>query len=36
MSLSLNGADLLGAAISSVDWYELADAWIQNVSEQVS
>ena len=26
--------DLLGAALSSVDWYELADAWIQNLSEQ--
>lgn len=26
-------SDLLGAALSSVDWYELADAWITNVSE---
>lgn len=29
-------ADLLSASLSSVDWYELADAWIENVSEQVS
>lgn len=29
-------SDLLGAALSSVDWYELADAWIENVSEQVT
>lgn len=27
-------ADLLGAALSSVDWYELADAWIKTVAEQ--
>ena len=26
--------DLLGAAFDRVDWYELADAWIQNLSEQ--
>ncbi len=29
-------SDLLGAALSEVDWNELADAWIENVSEQVS
>lgn len=29
-------ADLLGAALSDVDWYELADAWIENVQEQVA
>lgn len=29
-------ADLFGAALSSVDWHELADAWIENVSEQVN
>jgi hypothetical protein len=29
-------ADLFGAALSSVDWHELADAWIENVSEQVA
>lgn len=28
-------ADLFGAAMSSVDWHELADAWIENVREQV-
>jgi hypothetical protein len=27
-------ADLLGAAFDAVNWYELADAWIQNLSEQ--
>ncbi len=27
-------SDLFGAALSSVDWNELADAWIQNLSEQ--
>lgn len=26
-------ADLFGAALSSVDWHELADAWIENHSE---
>jgi hypothetical protein len=26
-------SDLLGAALSSVDWYELADAWIENARE---
>jgi hypothetical protein len=29
-------SDLLGAALSSVDWHELADAWIENLSEQVA
>ena len=29
-------ADLLGAAFDSVNWYELADAWIQNVNEQTT
>jgi hypothetical protein len=29
-------SDLLGASLSEVDWHELADAWIENVSEQVS
>jgi hypothetical protein len=28
-------ADLFGAALSSVDWDELADAWITNVQEQI-
>ena len=28
--------DLLGAAFDSVNWYELADAWIQSVSEQTA
>jgi hypothetical protein len=28
-------ADLLNAALFEVDWHELADAWITNVSEQV-
>jgi hypothetical protein len=28
-------SDLLGASLSSVDWYELADVWIVNVAEQV-
>ncbi len=28
--------DLLGAALSDVDWDELANAWIEAVSEQVS
>ena len=28
-------ADLFGAALSSVDWDELADAWITNHAEQV-
>ena len=27
-------SDMFGAALSSVDWYELADAWIENVTEQ--
>lgn len=27
-------SDLLGYALSSVDWYEIADAWIENVNEQ--
>ena len=26
-------SDILGAALSDVDWYELADAWIQAASE---
>ncbi len=26
-------SDLLGASLSSVDWYELADAWIENFTE---
>jgi hypothetical protein len=29
-------SDMFGAALSSVDWYELADAWIENVREQVA
>ncbi len=29
-------SDLLGASLSSVDWYELAEAWIENVNEQVT
>ena len=29
-------ADLLGAALDSVNWYEIADAWIDAVAEQVS
>lgn len=29
-------SDLLGAALSSVDWYEIADAWIESVSEQAT
>ena len=28
-------ADLFGAALSSVDWHELADAWIENAADQV-
>ena len=28
--------DLLGAAFDSVNWYELADAWIENVAEQAT
>jgi hypothetical protein len=28
--------DLVGAALSAVNWYELADAWINNVREQVT
>jgi hypothetical protein len=27
-------SDLFGAALQSVDWYELADAWIDSVREQ--
>lgn len=27
-------ADLLGHALDSVDWYEIADAWIQTVNDQ--
>ena len=26
-------ADLLGYALESVDWYEIADAWIESVAE---
>ena len=26
-------SDLLGHALSSVDWYEIADNWIENVKE---
>ena len=29
-------ADLLGAAFDTVNWYELADAWIENVNEQAT
>jgi hypothetical protein len=29
-------SDLFGAALSAVNWYELADAWINNVREQVT
>jgi hypothetical protein len=29
-------ADLFGAALDSVDWDELADAWIENVREQIA
>ena len=29
-------ADLFGAALQSVDWNELAEAWIENVGEQVN
>lgn len=29
-------SDLLNAALSEVDWYELSDAWIENVAEQVA
>jgi hypothetical protein len=28
--------DMLGACWSRVNWYELADAWIENVKEQVA
>src|SRR5215471_5290881 len=28
-------ADLLGFALDQVDWYELADAWIKSVREEV-
>lgn len=28
-------ADLLGYALDQVDWYEIADAWIESVREQV-
>ena len=28
-------SDLLGASLSSVNWYELADAWIDNLTEIV-
>ncbi len=27
-------ADLLGYALDCVDWYEIADAWIESVNEQ--
>ena len=27
-------ADLLGYALDCVDWYEIADAWIEDVNEQ--
>lgn len=27
-------ADLLGYALDCVDWFELADAWIESVSEE--
>lgn len=29
-------ADLLGYALGEVDWHEVADAWIEQVQEQVS
>ncbi len=29
-------ADLLGYALEQVDWNEIADAWIENVREQVT
>ena len=29
-------SDLLGAALASVNWYELADAWIENMRENES
>jgi hypothetical protein len=28
-------ADLLGYALDQVDWHELADAWLENVAEEV-
>jgi hypothetical protein len=28
-------ADLLGYAFGEVDWHEIADAWLENLSEQV-
>ena len=28
-------ADLLGYALDEVDWYEIADAWLEQVSESV-
>jgi hypothetical protein len=29
-------ADLLNSALASVDWHEIADAWIESVVEQVA
>lgn len=28
-------ADLLGSALSAVDWYEIAEAWMETLADQV-